>query len=112
MAEIKSIIKGTVNQLGGKAKELAESGAVRDAYDRGLTAVKAYANIAKLTLQINGELEEQKDIFAEIGRLYYAENGGVSDGDYAELFDAVKLSDAKIEAMRSELDAAKSAVVQ
>ena len=112
MAEIKSIIKGTVNALGGKAKELAESGAVRDAYDRGLSAVRAYTNIAKLTLQINGELEEQKDIFAEIGRLYYAETGGFSDGDYAALFDAVKLSDERIETMRSELDAAKAAVVQ
>jgi len=110
MADYKSIIKGTYNAVKSKAKDIVESGAVRDAYDRGTTAAKCYANIAKLTLQINGELEDEKNIFAEIGRLYYRESGGVGAGDFAPLYQELWSIQQKIEDMRAELDAAKAAV--
>ena len=67
MADYKSILKGTINSVTKKAKDYVESGGLKDAYDKGSTAARCYANIAKLTLQINGELEEQNKVFIEIG---------------------------------------------
>ena len=110
MADYKSILKGTINSVANKAKQYVESGALKDSYDKGSTAAKCYANIAKLTLQINGELEEQKKVFIEIGRLYYDEHRGAPDGRYAQLFGELEAMDEKIEAMREELEAAKAAV--
>ena len=63
MADYKSMIKGTINAIGTKAKDFAESGKMRDAYDRGSTTARCYAAIAKLNVKINGEVEEQKKIF-------------------------------------------------
>ena len=71
MADYKSMIKGTISAVGKKAKEYVESGALKDAYDRSSTTAMCYANIAKLNLQINGELEEQKKVFTEIGTSNY-----------------------------------------
>lgn len=110
MANYKSIIKGTINSVTNKAKQYVESGGLKDAYDKGSTAARCYANIAKLTLQINGELEEQKKVFIEIGRLCYDENRDYPQGNYAPLFDELKAIDERIEVMCEELEAAKAAV--
>ena len=87
MADYKSILKGTINSVTKKAKDYVESGGLKDAYDKGSTAARCYANIAKLTLQINGELEEQNKVFIEIGRLCYDENRDNPGESYAPLFD-------------------------
>lgn len=110
MADYKSIVKGTAHSIGNKAKSYVESGALKDAYLKGSTAARCYANIAKLNLQINGELEEQKKVFIEIGRLFYDEHRFDADGKYATLFAELEDSDAKIDAMRTELNAAKAAI--
>ena len=110
MADYKNIVKGTFNAVKSKARDIIENGAVRDVYDRSTTVAKCYANIAKLTLLINGQLEEEKDAFAEIGRLYYKQSGGAASGDYAPLYQELWAVQQKIEEMRSELDAAKAAV--
>ena len=110
MADYKSMIKGTISAVGKKAKEYVESGALKDAYDRSSTTAMCYANIAKLNLQINGELEEQKKVFLEIGRICYDENRDAPYGKYAPLFDELTKIDERIETMRRELEAAKAAV--
>lgn len=110
MADYKSILKGTINSVTKKAKNYVESGGLKDAYDKGSTAARCYANIAKLTLQINGELEEQNKVFIEIGRLCYDENHDNPSGSYAPLFEELKAMDDRIEVMREELEAAKAAV--
>lgn len=110
MADYKSILKGTLNSVTKKAKDYVESGKAREAYDKGSTAARCYANIAKLTLQINGELEEQNKVFTEIGRLCYSKMHDDPQGDFAPLFEELRQMDARIEHMREELEAAKAAV--
>lgn len=110
MADYKSILKGTLNSVTKKAKDYVESGSLKEAYDKGSTTARCYANIAKLSLQINGELEEENKVFIEIGRLCYDENRDNPDGRYAPLFDDLKAMDERIEKMREELEAAKAAV--
>lgn len=110
MADYKSMIKGTINALGTKAKDFAESGKIKDAYDRGSTTARCYAVIGRLNMQINGEVEEQKKIFTEIGHLYYDENKGNAEGKFEILFKEVEESERKIDEMREELEAAKAAI--
>ena len=110
VADYKSMIKGTLNAFGTKAKDFAESGKMRDAYDRGSTTARCYAVIAKLNVKINGEVEEQKKIFTEIGHLYYDANKGNADGKYEILFKEVEESEKRIDEMREELEAAKAAI--
>lgn len=110
MANYASMIKGTIKAIGNKAKSIAETDAVRDAYDRSTTTARCYANIAKLNVLINGELEDQQKVFNEIGRLYYELNRGNAPEHFEELFASVGEMDEKIETMREELAAAKAAV--
>ena len=110
MADYISIIKGNLKALGNKAKQFAETGAVKDVYDRSSTTARCYANIAKLTVLINGELEDQQKVFNEIGRLYYELSRGNAPEHFEELFKKVGEMDEKIEAMRQELADAKAAV--
>lgn len=110
MADYKSMIKGTASSIGKKAKDYVESGALKEKYLRSTTAARCYADIAKLNLKINGELEEQKKVFIETGRLYYDEHRFDASGKYATLFDELTESDARIDAMRTQLEAAKAAV--
>lgn len=110
MPDYKSMIKGTINAIGTKAKDFAESGKIKDAYDRGSTTARCYAVIGRLNMQINGEVEDQKKIFTEIGHLYYDENKGNAEGKFEILFKEVEESERRIDEMREELEAAKAAI--
>ena len=46
MADYKSILKGTLNSVTKKAKDYVESGGLKEAYDKGSTTARCYANIA------------------------------------------------------------------
>lgn len=114
MANYRSMIKGTASALGNKAKEkiksAAQSNKLHNVYDRSSTTARCYANIAKLNVKINGELEEQKKVFIEIGRQYYDQNRDCAEGKFATLFQELQAIDDRIEVMRTELEAAKAAV--
>lgn len=114
MANYRSMIKGTANAIGNKAKEklksAAQSNKVRSAYDRSSTTARCYANIAKLNVKINGELEEQKKVFIEIGRLYFDQHRNDPEDYFVPLFEELTAMDAKIEALRTELYEAKASI--
>ena len=67
MADYKDIITGTLNNIVGKVKEVADSGAIKDIYEHGANRAKSYGQMAKLSLEINGDSEELKRVYAEIG---------------------------------------------
>ncbi len=105
MADNKDIITGTINSLIGKAKDVAQSSTVRDLYDTGLSRAKTYGQAAKMVLEVNGETEELKKVYTEIGKLYYEQNKDNPEGYFVPLFEhAQRLTDsifAKEEAVRS-----------
>ena len=115
MADYKSIIAGTLTNLASKLKEVAESGSVRDIYDRGAVRAKAYARIAKLSLELNGENEELRKVYAEIGRLYYEQAKDAPEGFFAplfaqaeELYSGIAAREEEINALRAEMEAESS----
>ena len=124
MADYKDIIKGTLNNLAGKVKEVAESdtvqnfcgkvkeaaetGSVKEIYDKGASRAKAYSRIAKLTLEMNGESEELKRVYTEIGKLYYDQAKDAPEGFFAPLFNQVQEISADILAKEEEINAMKA----
>ena len=107
MADYKDIIRGTINNIANKVKDVAESGAVRDMYDKGVDKAKSYGRIAKLTLEMNGESEELKRVYAEIGRLYYEDHKDEPEAYYTSLFAQAKEISEKMMAMDEEIKSMK-----
>lgn len=104
MADLKDIIQGTLNTVADKLKEAdipgklkeadivnkvkegVKGSAVYDVYEKGAERAKDYGHALKLTLEMNGESEELKKVYAEIGKLYYQANNDNPHGVYAPLF--------------------------
>ena len=112
MADYKDIITGTLNNIVGKVKEVADSGAIKDIYEHGANRAKSYGQMAKLSLEINGDSEELKRVYAEIGRLYYDQAKDAPEGFFAPLFEqaaalieSINSKQAQIQAMKDEFAA-------
>lgn len=110
MADYKDIIAGTINSIVGKVKEVAESSAVRDIYENGANRAKSYGRIAKLALELNGENEELKRVYTEIGRLYYEQAKDAPEGFFAPLFAQAEEICGRIAAKEDEINALKADV--
>ena len=105
----------TVSGLVGKVKNAAEESGVAKVYEEGANRTKAYARIAKLSLEVNGEHEELNRVFAEIGKLYFEQAKDAPEGYFAPLFEqAGKLTQsildkgAEAQALKDELEAARA----
>ena len=112
MADYKNIITGTLSNIVGKVKEVADSGAIKDIYEHGANRAKSYGQMAKLSLEINGDSEELKRVYAEIGRLYYDQEKDAPEGFFAPLFEqaaalieSINSKQAQIQAMKDEFAA-------
>lgn len=112
MANYKDIITGTLNNLVSKAKEAADNGTVRNIYEQGSARAKAYARIAKLGLEVNGDTEELRRVYTEIGKLYYEENRDNPQGFFAPLFQQAEELTERIKAKSDEMDALKDEAAQ
>lgn len=110
MADYKDIITGTIGNLVDKVKEAASSGTVRSVYEQGAARAKVYGRIAKLGLELNGEHEELKRVYTEIGKLYFDQAKDAPEGCFAPLFAQAKELLSGMEAKEAEIEALKASV--
>lgn len=110
MADYKDIIAGTIKNLAGKVKDVAESSTVRGLYEHGAERAKSYGAIAKITLEISGDTEELKRAYTEIGKLYFEENRENPDGFYQALFANVEEINARIHANEDAINEIKAQI--
>ena len=131
MSDYKDLINGTISTLMGKAKEIASSDAVAGlvdkvknaaeesgvakVYEDGASRTKAYAKIAKLTLEVNGAHEELSRVYAEIGKLYYEQAKDAPEGYFAPLFaqageltHGILSKEDEVRALKEQIDAARA----
>ena len=115
MANYKDMLSGTFRSISDKVTEVGEAGGVKEIYTRGAERAKSYAHAAKLSLQINGESEELRKVYAEIGKLYFEQNeaapGPLFEGLFAragELRGALLDKEAEIRTIREGFEAAKT----
>ena len=93
-------VKAAAEDTVGKAKEAAEGSTVKEVYEQGASRVKSYGRIAKLNLEMNGDYEELKRVYTEIGKLCYDQFKDAPEGFCAPLFCQLEEISARIE--RSE----------
>ena len=94
MADYRDIFNGTFGKVVGRVKDAAGSSGVAEVYAQGAGRARAFGQVARLSLAINGENEELKRVYAEIGRLCFEEAKDAPAGVFAPLFEqAQKLTD-------------------
>ena len=107
MADYKDILSGTFGRLADKVKETANSTGVLDVYAQGANRAKAFGQLTKLTLELNGEHEELQRIYTEIGRLYYEQAKDAPEGFFVPLFEQANRVTGNIRAKRAKIDELK-----
>lgn len=118
MSETVDKLTDALSALVKKAKEVGtqavetvdKNGTVREAYARGTERTKTYAKIAKLTLELNGENEELRKIYTEIGKLYFEQAEDSAEGFFAPLFAQANETAGKIRAVEDEIRALRASV--
>ena len=101
-------VKAAAEDTVGKVKEAAEGSTVKEVYDQGANRVKSYGRIAKLSLEMNGDYEELKRVYTEIGKLCYEQFKDAPEGFFAPLFAQVEEISARIERSEAEIEAMKA----
>ena len=101
-------VKAAAEDTVGKVKEAAEGSTVKEVYDQGANRVKSYGRIAKLSLEMNGDYEELKRVYTEIGKLCYDQFKDAPEGFFAPLFNQVQEISASILAKEEEINAMKA----
>ena len=107
MADYKDILSGTLGKLADKVKETASSSGVLDEYAQGANRAKAFGQLAKMTLELNGEHEELQRIYTEIGRLYFEQAKDAPEGFFVPLFEQANRVSDSIRAKRAKIDELK-----
>lgn len=110
MADYKDIITGTLKNLAGKVKDVAESSTVRGLYEHGAERAKSYGAIAKLSLEISGDTEELRRAYTEIGKLYFEQARENPEGFFAPLFAQVEEINARIHANEDAINEIKAQI--
>lgn len=112
MADYKDILTGTFGKLADRVKDAADSSGVAGVYARGADRAKAFGQLTRLTLALNGELTELNRVYTEIGRLYYDQAKSAPEGFFVPLFEQAGRLTAAISAKESEIAGLKSAYLE
>ena len=112
MADYKDIFNDTLGKLAGKVKEAADTSGVLDVYAQGANRAKAFGQLTKLTLKLNGEHEELQRIYTEIGRLYFEQQQGSAGGFFAPLFAQAGETAENIRSIETEIEALKEKIAE
>ena len=106
MADYKEILGSLVN----KAKGAVESSGIADVYQKGAGRAKSYARIARLTLDLNGQAEELRKVYTEIGKLYFEQAKDKPEGFFAPLFAQAGSLLQELQSKETELAALKDSL--
>ena len=82
MADYKELLGSLVN----KAKGVMDSTGVTEVYQKGASRTRAYSRIARLTLDLNGQADELRKVYTEIGKLCFEQERENPQGVFAPLF--------------------------
>ena len=115
MADYKEMLDSLMN----RTRDALESSGVRGVYQQGASRAKTYGRIAKLTLEINGQAEELKKVYTEIGKLYFEQARENPEGFFSPLFaqaeallSGLKAREEEIETLKGSLGAEKDIEVE
>lgn len=108
MADYKDMINGALSALSSKLRSATEGTGLEDIYEEGVSRVSGLSKIAKLTIQTNGEAEELKRVYHEIGRLYYEKFKDCPGESFEPLFERVGELTESILDMKNQIEQIKA----
>ena len=108
MADYKEIFGSLVN----KARGAMENSGVAEVYQKGAGRAKSYARIARLTLDLNGQAEELRKVYTEIGKLYFEQTRGSAGGPFAPLFAQAEAKARKLGELETEIAALRESTAE
>lgn len=115
MADYKELL----DSLKNRTRDALESSGVRGVYQQGANRAKTYSRIARLTLEMNGQTEELKKVYTEIGKLYFEQARENPQGFFAPLFaqaetllSGFQAKEAEIAELKASLNAEKDIEVE
>ena len=106
MANYKELLGSLVN----KAKDAMESSGVTEVYQKGASRTRAYSRIARLTLDLNGQADELRKVYTEIGKLYFEQATDDPQSFFAPLFAQAGKLREEMKAKETELEALKESL--
>ena len=106
MADYKELLGALVS----KARSAMDSSGVTEVYQKGAGRAKIYSRIARLTLDMNGQAEELRKVYTEIGKLYFEQARQNPEGFFAPLFAQAETLFGELEAKEKELAALKDSL--
>ena len=106
MADYKEIFGSLVN----KARGAMENSGVAEVYQKGAGRAKSYARIARRTLDLNGQAEELRKVYTEIGKLYFEQAKDKPEGFFAPLFAQAGSLLQELQSKETELAALKDSL--
>lgn len=117
MSSYKDMLSDALSLIGSKARELAESDAMRSVYEQGSARVKNVAKVAKLTLATNRDSEELKRVYTEIGKLCFELNRAAPASPYTglfaqaeELIASLRTKEEELADMKADYEAARGGI--
>ena len=109
MSSYKDLLNGTLHSLADKVREVSETSGVREIYSRGADRARSYARVARLSLEINGNAEELRKVYAEIGKLCFEQNETAPGALYEGLFAQAEKLRASLRDKEDEIRALREA---
>ncbi len=104
MADYKDFLGSLVN----KARDVMDSSGVAEVYQKGASRTRAYSRIARLTLDLNGQADELRKVYTEIGKLYFEQAAEDPQGCFAPLFAQAGKLREEMKAREAELEELKA----
>jgi len=96
---LKDILSSVVGTVSVKGKEFAEV-----AVDK----TKAAGRVAKASLELTGEKEALKKVYAELGQAYYENSREGAEGVFQQLCEEITLVSERIAALEAEVEELKA----
>ena len=104
-SNLKNKLLNTLGQATDGAKDLA--GKAGEGAKNVANKAKDMGRVAKLNMEIAGEKETMKKVFAEIGRMYYEAHKDAPDAQFAQLCSEAALAEKNIADKEAEISVLK-----
>ena len=103
MADYKELLGALVN----KARDVMDSSGVTEVYQKGASRTRAYSRIARLTLELNGQADELRKVYTEIGKLCFEQERENPSGLFVPLFSQAEKLLEDLKSKEAELASLK-----
>lgn len=110
MADYKELFKEALSQVSDMVKDATNGKSVNDVYQQGAEKISQISKLAKLKFSLGQDYDDQKRVFAEIGKLYFEQCKEPGEF-FVPLFEQINDLNASIADKKVKIAEVKSSVI-